>query len=144
MSSSITAVEGGNVARSNTSESVSSRPILGRRPSIGLLPLIRIHTLFHSCSAITAIDKKFLPGSGDPPLGDSRTEEQQADLLSAAVYSQQPKIIPALTGGIHLCFPSGYEPVRKFRVQTYTPVWDVAYRLNSDRVAIRHSGPTAH
>ena len=53
-----------------------------------------------------AIDKKFLPGSGDPPLGDSRTVEQQADLQSAAVYGHLPKKnIPALTGDIHLCPP---------------------------------------
>ena len=116
MVSSSTAVEGVNIARSNTSQSVSSRPVLGRRPA----------WLKNRCRAITrnpsavssmqcnviAIDKKFLPGSGDPPLGDSRTGEQQADLQSAAVYGHLPKKnIPALTGGHSLMPPpSGYAP----------------------------------
>ena len=117
MVSSSTAVEGVNIARSNTSQSVSSRPVLGRRPA-WLKNRRRANTRNPSAVSsmqrnVTAIDKKHSSlDSAIRHLGDSRTGEQQADLQSAAVYGHLPKKnIPALTGGHSLMPPpSGYAP----------------------------------
>ena len=68
------------------------------------------------CNVI-AIDKKFLPGSGDPPLGDSRTEEQQADLQSAAVYGQRPKKYSSSDGGTFTYVPPLATRLITFRYQ---------------------------
>ena len=111
MVSSSTAVEGVNIARSNTSQSVSSRPVLGRRPA-WLKNRRRVNTRNPSAVSsmqrnVTAIDKNnssldsAIRHLGTVGRGNSRRTCKAQPCMATC----QKKNIPALTGDIHLCPP---------------------------------------
>ena len=110
MVSSSTAVEGVNIARSNTSQSVSSRPVLGRRPA-WLKNRRRANTRNPSAVSsmqrnVTAIDKKnSSPDSVIRHLGTVGRGNSRRTCKAQPCMATCQKIFLLWRGDIHLCPP---------------------------------------
>ena len=115
MVSSSTAVGGVNIARSNTSQSVSSRPVLGRRPA-WLKNRRRVNTRNPSAVSsmqrnVTAIDKNNSSlDSAIRHLGTVGRGNSRRTCKAQPCMATCQKNIPALTGGHSPMSPSGYAP----------------------------------
>ena len=118
MVSSSTAVEGVNIARSNTSQSVSSRPVLGRRPA-WLKNRRRANTRNPSAVSsmqrnVTAIDKKNSSlDSAIRHLGTVGRVNSRRTCKAQPCMATCQNFFSCSDGGGHspMSPPSGYAPV---------------------------------